>query len=200
MAFAEALDPWQVERPFVNHRGMKLEIASLPGRCLLMEKYKRGIKRFYVVVCVAGTALTSVLAMMGCGQQGPPLAIVTGKVTLDGNPVSNAIVTFAPVNGGMASTGVTEADGTYRLRCNLGEGALIGQHRVSIRSQPPVSDLVGSGADFEDNPNVQPDPDARFRLPVFVDPIPARYNDNTELVREVKPGKNVIDFELTSKP
>jgi hypothetical protein len=29
--------------------------------------------------------------------------------------------------------------------------------------------------------------------------IPARYNNQTELRREVKPGENVFDFDLTSE-
>jgi hypothetical protein len=32
----------------------------------------------------------------------------------------------------------------------------------------------------------------------WIDPIPAKYNTNTELEREVKSGSNVIDLELTS--
>ena len=165
----------------------------------MMAADGRRIQRFNVAfVTIVG--IIALAAIAGCGKRGPYLASVTGKVTLDGKPVANAIVTFAPMDGGVASTGITDSDGTYRLGCHLGEGALVGQHLVSVRSQPPMSDLVGSTVDFEDNPNVRPDPDARFRLPVFVDPIPARYNDKSELVREVKAGKNVIDLELTSKP
>jgi len=164
----------------------------------MMAADGRRIQRFNVAfVTIVG--IIALAAIAGCGKRGPYLASVTGKVTLDGKPVANAIVTFAPMDGGVASTGITDSDGTYRLGCHLGEGALVGQHRVSVRSQP--SDQGGAAGASHD-----PDEFAYRAGPengspkVFVDPIPARYNDKSELVREVKAGKNVIDLELTSKP
>lgn len=145
-----------------------------------------------------GTLGLLAIIFAGCGRGGPELASVTGKVTLDGKPLQNAIITFTPLDGGVASSGTTSEDGTYSLVCPLGKGALVGKHRISVHSQPPGSIDSAGGVD-EDDPKYGTGWDASARAPVFIDPIPARYNINSELVRDVKPGKNVIDLELTSK-
>jgi hypothetical protein len=36
-------------------------------------------------------------------------------------------------------------------------------------------------------------------MDITVESLPARYNENTELTLDVKPGKNEKDFPLTSK-
>jgi hypothetical protein len=105
----------------------------------------------------------------GCGHSGPQLGNVTGRVTLDGQPLNSARLTFQPDGNRSPSTGYTDSDGRYELLFKRGvDGAFLGSHTIQIRTS--------------DNRN-----------------LPAKYNDATELVREVKAGDNVIDFELTSK-
>ncbi len=135
----------------------------------------------------------------GCGSSGPELAPVSGKVTMDGKALANVLVTFTPVGGGTSSSAVTDQEGRYTLSCHLGQGALVGQHRVSIHSQAPHASGQAVVPD-EDDPSYQPDPYASIRAPAFEEKIPARYNTKSELLREVKRGKNVIDLELTSQP
>jgi hypothetical protein len=135
----------------------------------------------------------------GCSSKGPQLAEVRGKVTMDGQPLANVIVTFVPDGGGISSSGVTDEGGTYQLACPLGRGAVVGKHRVFVQSQPP-STGVNTPVIDEDDPSYKPDPYASVRAPAFVEKIPARYNAKSELVREVKPGSNVIDLELSSQP
>ncbi|MCS7239540.1 MAG: carboxypeptidase-like regulatory domain-containing protein [Thermoguttaceae bacterium] len=136
---------------------------------------------------------------IGCGSEAPELAPVTGKVTLDGQPLPRVIVTFVPVAGGVSSSGVTNEEGVYELACQLGKGALVGQHRVYVRSQPPGATGTAD-VPSEDDPSYKPDPYASVRAQGFVEKIPARYNTKSELVFEVKKGKNVIDLTLSSKP
>jgi len=138
------------------------------------------------------------LTVVGCGTSGPRLAPVTGKVTLDGQPVANAVVTFTPAGGGIASSGITNENGEYQLVCQQGRGAVIGQHKVSVRSQPPVQDSASQVS--SDDPSYQYGGQDSSKAPAFVEKIPARYNTNSELVREVKSGSNVIDLELTTNP
>ncbi|MEM4188370.1 MAG: hypothetical protein QXN56_04335 [Candidatus Hadarchaeum sp.] len=144
-------------------------------------------------------AFFGISGVLGCGSQGPALAPVSGKVTMDGQPLSGVIVTFVPVGGGVSSSGVTDEAGVYRLSCPLGPGALVGEHRVYVRSQPPGSTLTGE-VPSEDDPAYKPNPYASVAAKPFEEKIPARYNTKSELVREVKRGQNVIDLELTSKP
>ncbi|MDX1945910.1 MAG: carboxypeptidase-like regulatory domain-containing protein [Pirellulaceae bacterium] len=109
--------------------------------------------------------------LAGCGA--PDFAEVTGKVTLDGEPLVFATVEFQPP-GGSPAYGVTGDDGTYRLEWSATQsGVPIGQHRVRITSW-------------------------RESKPKERERVPERYNKATELAREVKPGQQQIDFELTT--
>jgi len=79
----------------------------------------------------------TVLAMflwLAPGCSGRPKNIarrVSGKVTLGGQPLANAIVGFAPVEGGSAALGKTDENGNYKLvwsrsGTRILEGAKIG--------------------------------------------------------------------------
>ena len=75
----------------------------------------------------------------GCGGHGgPPLGTVTGKVTLDGEPVPGLSVTFIPEEGGSPSYGGTDDNGEYRLYFNQKRaGAELGSHKVIIQNREP---------------------------------------------------------------
>ncbi|MGQ9662808.1 MAG: carboxypeptidase regulatory-like domain-containing protein [Kiritimatiellia bacterium] len=144
-------------------------------------------------------ALFIAWAVSGCGHRGPKMGVVKGKVTLDGQPAANLVVNFSPVEGGINSSGVTAEDGTYVLVSHLGKGAAVGRHRVAITSQRPAATLGQEGD--EDDPNyMAAQAYASLRAPAFVEKIPARYNTNSELIREVKAGENIFDFDLTTNP
>jgi hypothetical protein len=90
----------------------------------------------------SGWGLLLVLSLLaaGCGPS-YKLAPVSGRVTLDGDPVPNVLVTFEPLavkafnpNPGPNSSGVTDADGRYTLRTIDADkpGAVVARHRVLI--------------------------------------------------------------------
>lgn len=83
------------------------------------------------VAIVAGLALG-----IGCSDPQsdlPTTHSVTGKVTLDGEPVEGAMVTFVPKGSGDSAVGVTEAGGTYNLSTFAsGDGAVAGEYDVKI--------------------------------------------------------------------
>jgi hypothetical protein len=110
----------------------------------------------------------------GCGQGGPEVAPVSGRVTLDGMPLETADVIFQPEGSKSPSFGRTDKDGRYELGYKRGvAGAIIGPHTVSIAVNTEIT-----------------------RGPQLV---PARYRINSELRREVESGKdNVFDFELST--
>ena len=87
----------------------------------------------------AGLLLLLVLAG-GCGGGGA-VAPVSGRVTLGGQPLAGAVVTFQPERAADApalqvagSVGKTDAEGRFELRLIAPDkaGAAVGQHRVSI--------------------------------------------------------------------
>ena len=122
------------------------------------------------------------LLQVGCqskpsGQ--PELGQVTGKITMDGNPLTNAAIYFSPSDG-RGSIGTTDTSGSYVLGY-LPKilGAKVGKHKVTIKT-------------FW---NDEASPEAQFTK----EQIPAKYNSETSLSADVKPGKNVFDFDLTTK-
>ena len=86
------------------------------------------------VVLVA--AVVSVM-FSGCGQSGPALYPVTGKVQCDGKPVADAMIFFHRAGktdmNEPVPYGFTTADGTYQLGTNvIGDGAQAGDYVVTV--------------------------------------------------------------------
>src|SRR4051812_13362204 len=85
------------------------------------------------VLQIAAAMVLSLLALTGCSDSSVPLGKVTGRVTLDGQPLAGALVRFNPEAGGRSSQGMTDANGDYTLDySSRSEGALIGKSQVMI--------------------------------------------------------------------
>lgn len=129
------------------------------------------------------------LMLSGCGgaavNDKPKSEKVTGKITLDGSPLANALVTFSPTDK-RDSTGTTDAEGRYELKFGPNPGAVVGNHTVRIITKiPGVQQHDARGEVIPDNSPER---------------VPPKYNVTTELNRDVVEGKaNVFDFELSSK-
>ena len=119
------------------------------------------------------------LALSGCSDTHQP---VTGKVTLDGSPLPDAIVSFMPESEeGIPCFGTTDDEGKYAMQESRdANGAPVGQYVVRITTYR------------EGKPEADPP------IPRVREKVPAKYNRDTELAAEVKPGENVFDFELES--
>ena len=117
--------------------------------------------------------LIFIALLVGCGKSNADVAPVSGVVTLDGRPLEFAIITFQP-EGKSPAAGRTDKDGHYELLYKRGVmGAPVGPNRVTIMLD----------VDLAKKPQN----------------VPARYNTQTELQHEVKPGPNVIDFDLKTE-
>jgi hypothetical protein len=131
-----------------------------------------------------------VVTVTGCGQAPYQVAPVSGRVTLNGQPLPRAHVHFAPIgtlahNPGPTSQGLTDADGRFTLRLDNPpeSGAVVGRSRVFIT----VAGAATTG----------PQPDGGGKRTREV--LPARYHRDTVLEFEVSTGgTNKADFELTS--
>jgi len=120
---------------------------------------------------VAFAALMLEAALVGCG--GPNVAPVSGRVTLNGQPLAGAHVTFQPVSPGpnirpevAGSAGRTDAAGRYTLRLVEPDrpGALVGEHRVAI-STAAGPDSDGVAPKGERVPKAWRDGSKRFEVP-----------------------------------
>lgn len=120
---------------------------------------------------------------IGCGKPShiPELGDVMGTVTMDGQALANATVTFAP-NQGRPSFGTTDTEGQYTLSF-IGDytGAIIGTHTVRISTEQYVEQADGTTQHIKES-------------------IPRAYNTSSTLTADVQPGENRFDFELSSKP
>jgi hypothetical protein len=124
----------------------------------------------------------AILAFAGCG--GPRLATVKGTVTFNGKPVPNGTITFIH-EGGSTATGEIQPDGSYVLGTNRrGDGAQPGNYKVVIVAMEEMSNRL---------------PEDRNPLPPPI--VPDKYTSaaTTDLIAEVRPGDNMIDFPLTGE-
>lgn len=144
--------------------------------------YAGGIKEFLfqvspgaiVVVLMVWGAYYLSSQVISTSSNRPVLGTVTGKVTLNGNPVENANVRFRPVTskdeGGKApSQGLTDAQGVFRLMYVRDvPGAAVGEHIVEVDAKGP---------------------DGKQRFPM-------EYNRRSKMHRSVKEGDNEINIEI----
>jgi hypothetical protein len=138
-----------------------------------------------------GLLLAAVL-LTGC-QGERNIAKVSGRVTLDGEPVAEVLVHFQPELAAAAqhkatdaidSSGITNAQGQYELRLADGShtpGALVGKHIVRVSDRRATSD---------EDAGPSKAPPARF---------PARYSDGTQTFEVPAQGTDQANFELKSK-
>ncbi len=129
---------------------------------------------------LAWLVLVLPIFLAGCEKQDD--FEVTGQVTLDGKPLSDALVTFLPTDD-VREPGVTRTDERGHLTFADGEqiGLQVGEYRVRIST-------------FDEG-----DPEAVPPLPATKELVPSKYNYDSKLEVEVKPGANSFQFDLDSK-
>ena len=122
-------------------------------------------------------------ALAGCGGPYANLGRVSGKVTLAGQPLADAIVTFSPAASGSPSTGRTDSSGSYTLMFTRGvKGAEAGDHNVTISTH--------RDADTDADPPTSEVPEK----------VPFKYRKPGELRATVTKGSNTIDLTLEAGP
>lgn len=139
--------------------------------------------------CAAAMIL---LAVAGCSSNQPERVALRGGVQFGGGMLAAGRIHFIPTGAtkGPAATAVIR-EGFYEFdRLN---GPLVGTHRVEIESQPQVDFAIDDEAAFaaaaaKMSPN-------KSVLPK--EPIPARYNRQSELSATIERGKTAsLDFFL----
>lgn len=136
---------------------------------------------------MAVIGFVSLAVVSGCFSkpQGPQPVPVSGKITLDGQPLAGARVTFD--SDQRPAVGITSTDGSFKLSL----GALPGEYRVAVGDPP------GSGG--MTRPMAAPAHGQTEPEPVV---LPLKYSDpqKTELKFTVPAsGTTAADFSLTTK-
>lgn len=146
-----------------------------------------GAKSFATIIAA------SVAFCCGCERAALPLAPVaqipvTGKVTLDGQPLTGAAVTFT-TQSLSAFTAATKEDGSFQLSTSYGgEQVCKGLCRVTI------SKIVLPAG-------VQPEPNVSPWSQGGKESLPAKYSnpESTQLKADVPEQGGQFDFPLTSR-
>ena len=107
---------------------------------------------------------------------------VRGTVRLDGQLLPRGSITWIPIDGtpGPGGGGGINEKGEYTIK----RGLRPGKYRVEIRSTRTLDRTVP-------NPTIPPE-----LVDEEVSVIPPEYNTKSGLIREVKPGAQVLNFDL----
>ena len=119
----------------------------------------------FIGLCCLLVLGTSV-SLAGCGGSDIETVPVSGRVTLNGDPVESILVSFQPDEGQAGadavrpgSTGMTDSSGRYELKTPEGNGAVVGKHIVRLVYKDP--DWRESDPSWESRADKNP----RFKLP-----------------------------------
>jgi hypothetical protein len=124
------------------------------------------------------SAMLLVATGAGCGPSRPGLLPVDGVVTLDGKPLAEASVVFQPAGGGRPATGVTDANGRFKVGTfKPRDGALPGAHVVTVARSEGTSPS-----------------DTRWISPKIYS-----LADQSGLSATVAPGSTTFTFDLSSQ-
>jgi hypothetical protein len=125
------------------------------------------------------TVLLAAMLIAGCGKSN--IGVVTGTISVDGAPAKSGSIAFFPTNRKSSTSGSEIVDGRYSAKVALGAA------KVEIR----VPKVVGQKKlyDTPDSPVKQ----------VLAESLPRKYNDDTELKLDVRPGENRQDYELATQ-
>jgi len=140
-------------------------------------------------------AVFAVLAALGplggCSSSGPAVGHVSGKVTVDGQvPADGSSITFLPAEGKSPTAGDMIEAGAYAA------DVAVGPAKVEIRVPRPVA---GSSPAAAGPGPGGPGSSGPGGGGLIEESLPPKYNDATELTIDVKAGKNVKDWELSTK-
>lgn len=127
--------------------------------------------------------------LSSCGRS-VTLGEVDGTVKLGDKPLSQVLVVFIPEDPQQPqSSGVTDAEGHFKLRCNNSRsGAAVGQHRVTL-----VDASVAPGGRKRDD-----EPEEGATPPVSRVPYVYSRADKTPLRQSVAAGTQSVNIEIPS--
>ena len=125
---------------------------------------------------ILALCLIAAVSLAGCysaGRGQPQTVQAEGVVTLDGQPVEGATVTFSPVGETRAAVGKTDAQGKFRLAISSSlQGAMPGEYHVSIAKERTEGVMTPEEAQAYFERTGQPPPS-----PTVIDELPAQYKN-----------------------
>lgn len=161
-----------------HHVGLSRPTPPQRGDSAVYSVQMRSLSAVRAAVSLMPMACIVVLVAIGgfgCRPGYQNVSPVTGRVTLDGIPLSEAQVMFLPTSG-RPSKGETNADGVYELAYTYKQkGAEHGMHTVRVTTAYTRQDGT-----------------------VGPERVPKMYNEQSQLQHEVRRSRNTIDLPLVS--
>jgi hypothetical protein len=129
----------------------------------------------------AACLLAALAVTAGCGGDAAT-GEVTGTVTVDGQtPPPGSSISFVPTDGKSPTAGCLIEDGRYAARVPVGTA------KVEIR----VPRVIGKPRAAQDGPGAEGE--------LVEESLPEKYNAQTELTLDVKPGTNEKNWDLKTR-
>ena len=136
-------------------------------------------------IVTLGCTLVAVVAT-GCGRRdytGERRFPLSGKITVDGQPLEHGLICFYPKGNGQVSGGpITK--GAYSIPEEKGANA--GPYKVEIHWTKPTGKRVR-------------DPYGEEIMDEYKEGLPDKYHKNSELTADVSAKRTKFDFELKAK-
>jgi len=141
--------------------------------------------------CELLIAAFMVTVFAGCGRGELPRQEVEGAVLINGRPMKTGMIRFVPDSSTKAPAAVGSiVDGFYVM--DKKSGPVAGKYRIEIEGQ------IDAPIEIDDEAAYAAAFDKSKQHPLPAQPVPAKYNRNSELTAEVSAGDaaNKFDFDL----
>lgn len=153
-----------------------------------MFKREMPVSGWVRLLCVA-------IVVSGCSRSaGPERFAVQGNVTVNGESLASGVIRFVPESStrGPAAAGVIE-QGAYSIPRRV--GPIVGSYKIEIEQQPETDFAIDDEAGYAQAYL------ATKGRPIPPQPIPPRYNRQTELKANVTADNksNTFDYHLEVK-
>ncbi len=120
------------------------------------------------------------------------LVVVSGRVTLNGQPLTKAVITFDDAQDGTFSYGLTDANGNYKLRIDSDKwGVKPGKKIVRISTARKILGLNTSEEGGENSSEKQ-----ALKSESAKEIVPEKFGKRSELSVEVSPSSRTFNFDL----
>lgn len=141
-------------------------------------------------VAMVSALVLSMVLLSGCGRDGPPRAIVVGKVTYQGQSIADGQIRFTPTKGSTGPVAVAKiVDSQYRVAHH--GGVPVGTQKVQI---------LGYNVDprYKGHEKNRPPMFSAEEWPPKLQYLPEKYNTRSELEVVVEEARGEVskDFEL----
>ncbi len=141
-----------------------------------------------VLGCLVGVA--ALVVASGCTPSGPATVLVSGKLTIGGQPANDVTITLTPIDSTLVTASGPVTNGTFKLYSGVEgkEGAMPGKYKVGLAA---VSSAADASAMYSGTAGGGPPPTPTA-------PFPARYTSAGTSDKEVEVpkggGELVIDI------